>query len=94
MKKEAVEDAVVIGGLVGVQFVYAGNSVLLSYLMSLGFTPLTLVMFSALATFFILFPAAVVFERSPSLFLSLSAHWRVRCLIMFGFLCGLQEFVA
>ncbi|XP_048132342.1 WAT1-related protein At5g47470 isoform X2 [Rhodamnia argentea] len=64
LKKEALEDAAVIGGLIGIQFVYAGNSVLLSYLLSLGFNPLTLVILSALATFFILSPIAVVFERS------------------------------
>ncbi|KAF8019323.1 hypothetical protein BT93_G0104 [Corymbia citriodora subsp. variegata] len=64
LKKEVLEDAAVIGGLVGVQFVYAGNSVLLSYLLSLGFNPLTLVILSALATFLILSPLAVVFERS------------------------------
>lgn len=63
LRKEALEDVAVIGGLIGVQFVYAGNSVLLSYLLSLGFNPLTLVILSALATFVILSPVAVLFER-------------------------------
>ncbi|KAI3408039.1 uncharacterized protein J3R85_020520 [Psidium guajava] len=60
LKKEVLEDVAVIGGLIGIQFVYAGNSVLLSYLMSLGFNPLTLVILTALATFFILSPMAVI----------------------------------
>ncbi|PKI41562.1 hypothetical protein CRG98_038073 [Punica granatum] len=63
-KRQVLEEAVVIGGLVGIQFVYAGNSVLLSYLMSLGLNPLTLVVFSAFATFLILSPFAILFERS------------------------------
>ncbi|OWM88369.1 hypothetical protein CDL15_Pgr003781 [Punica granatum] len=62
-KRQVLEEAVVIGGLVGIQFVYAGNSVLLSYLMSLGLNPLTLVVFSAFATFLILSPFAILFER-------------------------------
>ncbi|KAF9689888.1 hypothetical protein SADUNF_Sadunf01G0139200 [Salix dunnii] len=41
-KKQILEDFVIIGGLVLVQFVYAGNSILLSYLMSLGLEPLTI----------------------------------------------------
>lgn len=62
-KMEVVEESVVIGGLVGVQFVYAANSILLSYLMSLGLNPLTLVVFSAFATFLVLSPVAFLFER-------------------------------
>ncbi|ONI06580.1 hypothetical protein PRUPE_5G068400 [Prunus persica] len=63
MKREVIEDVAIIGGLVGVQFVYAGNSVLLSYFMSLGLDPLTIVIFSTLATFIILSPIAAFFER-------------------------------
>ncbi|XP_022737771.1 WAT1-related protein At5g47470 [Durio zibethinus] len=64
MKRDVVEDVAIIGGLVGVQFVYAGNSVLLGYLMSLGLSPFTIVIFSTLATFIILSPFAFYFERS------------------------------
>ncbi|XP_065858877.1 WAT1-related protein At5g47470 [Euphorbia lathyris] len=62
--KEEMEDLGIIGGLVAVQFVYAGNSVFLSYLMSLGFTPYTIVIFTTLATFLITTPVAILFERS------------------------------
>ncbi|CAG7894933.1 unnamed protein product [Brassica rapa] len=63
MKKEMIEEVVIIGGLVMVQFVYAGNSLLMSYLMSLGLGPLTIVIFSTFATFLILSPFALLFER-------------------------------
>ncbi|RDX87140.1 WAT1-related protein, partial [Mucuna pruriens] len=58
-----MEDIVMIGGLVGVQFVYAGNAVLLSYLMSLGLQSLTIVIFTSFATFLILLPLAFYYER-------------------------------
>ncbi|KAJ8754812.1 hypothetical protein K2173_012736 [Erythroxylum novogranatense] len=64
MQKEMLEDCSIIGGLIAVQFVYAGNSVLLSYLMSLGLAPLTIVIFSTFATFLVISPLAVYFERS------------------------------
>ncbi|KAJ4888567.1 WAT1-related protein [Raphanus sativus] len=63
MKKEMIEEVVIVGGLVMVQFVYAGNSLLMSYLMSLGLGPLTIVIFSTFATFIILSPFAILFER-------------------------------
>ncbi|CAK9311106.1 unnamed protein product [Citrullus colocynthis] len=59
-----MEDAVVIGGLMAVQFIYAGNSVLLSYLMSLGLNPLTIVVCFASTTSLFVSPLAVYFERS------------------------------
>ncbi|XP_024030827.1 WAT1-related protein At5g47470 [Morus notabilis] len=65
MKRDRViEDVTIIGGLIGVQFVYAGNSVLLSHLMSLGLNPFTIIIFSTFATFLILSPIALYFERS------------------------------
>ncbi|KAM5572925.1 WAT1-related protein [Rosa sericea] len=64
LKREMIEDVALIGGLVGVQFVYAGNSVLLSYFMSLGLDPLTIVIYSSFASFIILSPIAYYFERS------------------------------
>lgn len=63
-----IEDIAIIGGLIGVQFVYAGNAVLLSYLMSLGLESLTLVIFTSFATFLILLPLAFYYERFISLF--------------------------
>lgn len=63
-----LEDIAIIGGLIGVQFVYAGNAVLLSYLMSLGLESLTLVIFTSFATFLILLPLAFYYERFISLF--------------------------
>uniref|UniRef100_A0A2C9WC73 WAT1-related protein n=1 Tax=Manihot esculenta TaxID=3983 RepID=A0A2C9WC73_MANES len=63
MKKEMIEDLAIVGGLIVVQFMYAGNSVFLSYLMSLGFTPSTIVIFSTSATFLITSPFAIYFER-------------------------------
>ena len=70
MKKEMIEEVVIVGGLVMVQFVYAGNSLLMSYLMSLGLGPLTIVIFSTFATSLILSPFAILFERSPVNFLT------------------------
>jgi len=64
MKTEMIEEMVIVGGLVMVQFVYAGNSLLMSYLMSLGLGPFTIVIFSTFATFIILSPFAILFERS------------------------------
>ncbi|KAE9459397.1 hypothetical protein C3L33_08688, partial [Rhododendron williamsianum] len=63
-KRVVLEDITIIGGLLLVQFVYAGNSVLLSYLMSLGLNPLTIVIFTALSTFLVLSPLSFCFERS------------------------------
>ncbi|GMJ00407.1 Usually multiple acids move in and out Transporters 7 [Hibiscus trionum] len=64
IKRLVLEDVAIIGGLVGVQFVYAGNSVLLAYLMSLGLSPFPIVICFTLATFLILSPFAFYFERS------------------------------
>ncbi|XP_059589705.1 WAT1-related protein At5g47470 [Vitis vinifera] len=63
-KREMLEDFAVIGGLVGVQVVYAGNALVLSYLMSVGLNPLSLVVYSAFATFIVLTPLSFYFERS------------------------------
>lgn len=63
IKRDILEDVAIIGGLVGVQFVYAGNSLLLGYLMSLGLSPFTIIIFFTLSTFIILTPFAVYFER-------------------------------
>ncbi|CAN1333578.1 WAT1-related protein At5g47470 [Linum perenne] len=64
LKKEILEDLAIAGGLIGVQFVHAGNSVLLSYLMSIGLNSLTIVIFSTFSTFLIISPLAFYFERN------------------------------
>ncbi|CAL0313745.1 unnamed protein product [Lupinus luteus] len=64
MEGGMVEDASIIGGLIGVQFVYAGNAVLLSYLMTLDLNSLTIVIFSSFVTFLVLIPVAFYYERS------------------------------
>ncbi|KAL3743287.1 hypothetical protein ACJRO7_018570 [Eucalyptus globulus] len=62
-RKETVEEVVVIGGLIGTQFLYATNNVMVSYLTSLGLDPLTVVYYSSFATFLVLSPIAFAFER-------------------------------
>ncbi|XP_004508915.1 WAT1-related protein At5g47470-like [Cicer arietinum] len=64
MNSGMMEDVAVIGGLIGVQFFYAGNAMLMSYIMSLGLTSFTIVIFSSFATFLILFPFVLYYERS------------------------------
>ncbi|KAL3743284.1 hypothetical protein ACJRO7_018567 [Eucalyptus globulus] len=63
-RKEAEEELVVIGGLIGIQFLYATITVMVSFLMSLGLDPLTFVCYSSFATFLVLSPIAFAFERS------------------------------
>ncbi|XP_030500587.2 WAT1-related protein At5g47470 [Cannabis sativa] len=64
MKKDVFEEVAIISGLIVMQFVYAGNSIVLSYLMSIGLASSTIVIYSSFATFFILSPIAFLFERS------------------------------
>lgn len=71
LKREMIEDFLVFIGLIGMQFVYAGNSVLSSLLMSFGINPHTLVITCTFSTFLFLTPIAVCFERYHSCFISL-----------------------
>ena len=64
MNSAMIEDVVIIGGLIGVQFVYAGNAMLMSYLMSLGLQSFTIVIFTSFATSLILLPFVLYYERS------------------------------
>lgn len=66
-RRAHLEDIVIIAGLIGMQLIYAGNSVLVSYLMLLGFTPASLIILSSLATSVILSPFSVIFERYGSI---------------------------
>ncbi|KAK6935174.1 EamA domain [Dillenia turbinata] len=63
MRREKLEDFVVIGGLVVLQFLCAGNTVFAGYIMSFGFNPLSLTIINSVATVIVLSPAAVYFER-------------------------------
>lgn len=62
-RKTWLEDIAIITGLIGIQFMYAGNSIFLSYLMSLGFKPSALIILTTSATFFVLAPLSFFFER-------------------------------
>ncbi|KAJ8436335.1 hypothetical protein Cgig2_005259 [Carnegiea gigantea] len=78
--RERVEGWVIMGGLVGIQFIYAGNAVFFSYLMSLGVSPLSHIILSTLPTFFpVSFTlAAVPKEIQCKAFISAclcSIHW-------------------
>ncbi|KAL9667464.1 hypothetical protein QQ045_001824 [Rhodiola kirilowii] len=64
MNKSVLEEMGLVFGLFMVQVVYAGNSVVMSYLMSIGISSLTLVTFTAFSTFLVLAPLSVYFERS------------------------------
>ncbi|XP_027914991.1 WAT1-related protein At5g47470 isoform X2 [Vigna unguiculata] len=64
MSRGTMEDVAIIGGLVGVQFIYAGNAVFMGYALSLGFSSLTIIILTSLATFLILFPVSFFFERT------------------------------
>ncbi|KAK6947572.1 EamA domain [Dillenia turbinata] len=64
VNREKLENFVAIGGLVVLQFIYAGNSVFLGYLLSLGFNSFSLAILNSIATFIVLSPAAFYFERT------------------------------
>lgn len=59
-----MEEVAIIGGLIGVQFMAAGNAVLMSFVMSLGLKSLTIVTFMSPATSLLLSPLAFYSERS------------------------------
>ncbi|XP_044487401.1 WAT1-related protein At5g47470-like [Mangifera indica] len=63
IKPTMLEDLAIVSGLIIGQFLYAGNSILMSYIMTLGISSLSIVIFSTFATFLLLSPAAVYFER-------------------------------
>ncbi|CAN8324813.1 unnamed protein product [Cochlearia groenlandica] len=63
MKRETLQEVGLIGGLVGTQVVYAGNSELVSHLMKLGVDPLLIVIFSTFVSFFLITPLAFLLER-------------------------------
>ncbi|XP_052210883.1 WAT1-related protein At5g47470-like [Diospyros lotus] len=60
----AIENITIIGGLIGLQFIYAGNSVLVGYFMLLGLNPSTIIIFCALATSLVFSPLSFYHERS------------------------------
>lgn len=77
-KAEFIENVAIITGLTLIQFLYSGNSILLSYLLKLGFQPSSLIIFSTFATFLLLSPISILFERRVSDF-------------FFTLLCNLRE---
>lgn len=62
-KREVLEEIAVIMGLVAVQFLYAANAILLSIILKTGMKPSSLIICSTLATFLVLSPLAILFER-------------------------------
>ncbi|CAA7044711.1 unnamed protein product [Microthlaspi erraticum] len=63
MKRKTLEEVGLVGGLVGSQVIYAGNSELLSHLLSLGVDPLLISIFSTFVSFLLITPLALLFER-------------------------------
>ncbi|KAL1565658.1 WAT1-related protein-like protein [Salvia divinorum] len=62
-KREVIEEIAVVMGLVSVQFLYAGNAILLSIILKTGLQPSSLIICSTFATFLVLSPLAILFER-------------------------------
>ncbi|XP_047965350.1 WAT1-related protein At5g47470 [Salvia hispanica] len=62
-KSEVIEEIAVVMGLVSVQFLYAGNAILLSIILKTGLQPSSLIICSTFATFLVLSPLAILFER-------------------------------
>ncbi|KAG7547291.1 EamA domain [Arabidopsis suecica] len=63
MKRETLKEVGIIGGLAGAQVIYAGNSELLSQLLSLGIDPLLIVILCTFASFLLITPFAFLLER-------------------------------
>ncbi|EPS62832.1 mtn21-like protein, partial [Genlisea aurea] len=59
-----MEDAVVVVGLIAVQFMYAATAIMLTRFLKLGLRSFHLIVFANFATFLVLFPLALIFERS------------------------------
>ncbi|GAB2274175.1 hypothetical protein Dimus_008943 [Dionaea muscipula] len=62
-RRNVIEEVVMISGLIGVQFIHAGLSVISSYLMSLGLHPYSLIVYSTFFAFLFLTPISLIFER-------------------------------
>ncbi|XP_047328349.1 WAT1-related protein At5g47470-like isoform X2 [Impatiens glandulifera] len=58
-----MEEVAVLSGLVLGQFLCAGNSAMLNYLQNLGLPSSSIVIFSSIATFLLLSPPSIYFER-------------------------------
>eukprot|EP00262_Sarcandra_glabra_P007447 TRINITY_DN2026_c0_g1_i3.p1 TRINITY_DN2026_c0_g1~~TRINITY_DN2026_c0_g1_i3.p1 ORF type:complete len:366 (+),score=45.84 TRINITY_DN2026_c0_g1_i3:167-1264(+) len=59
-----LEEVVIVVGLLSVQVIYAAYGVLMGHLLSIGFSPLFLVIYGSLATFIFFSPFAFFFERN------------------------------
>ncbi|XP_058085367.1 WAT1-related protein At5g47470-like isoform X2 [Magnolia sinica] len=64
LRKEFVEEFAIVAGLITMQVIYAATGVFMSRLLSIGLSPLFLIIYGSLATSFILSPWAVYFEKS------------------------------
>lgn len=62
-KREVIEEIALVMGLVSVQFLMAGNAILLSIILKTGIQPSSLIICSTFATFLVLSPLAILFER-------------------------------
>ncbi|KAI3689686.1 hypothetical protein L2E82_47651 [Cichorium intybus] len=62
-RSEFIEDLIIIGGLIGLQFIYAGTSILQKYLMSAGLPQSPFIISLNFVTFLIVSPLAFFFER-------------------------------
>ncbi|XP_047326737.1 WAT1-related protein At5g47470-like [Impatiens glandulifera] len=58
-----MEEVAVFSGMVLGQFLCAGNSAMLNYLQNLGLPSSSIVIFSSIATFLLLSPPSIYFER-------------------------------
>ncbi|PIA50217.1 hypothetical protein AQUCO_01300747v1 [Aquilegia coerulea] len=63
LKKEGLEELGVLVGLISVQFAFALYGILMGYIMSIGISPLFLIIFGNFTTSFFFFPISVFFER-------------------------------
>ncbi|XP_058085362.1 WAT1-related protein At5g47470-like isoform X1 [Magnolia sinica] len=63
-RNEFMEEFAIVAGLITMQVIYAVYGVFMSRLLSIGLSPLFLIIYGSLATSFILSPWAVYFEKS------------------------------
>lgn len=63
MKRETLKEVGIVGGLVGAQVIYAGNSEVLSQVLSLGVDPLLVAIFCTFASFLLISPLSFLLER-------------------------------
>ncbi|KAG6425706.1 hypothetical protein SASPL_116152 [Salvia splendens] len=85
-KREVIEEIGVVMGLVSVQFLYAGNAILLSIILKTGLQPSSLIICSTFATFLVLSPLAILFERHEKM--AVKDHLQACYTVAFTFVWG------